>query len=373
MNKTKISYILLKLLKNLSNLKIFFWVMIGLMVVTIIGTIEQKNIGLFAASEKYFASLFFTYKGIPFPGGGLLIVILTIGLLSQLVFKTPYKSFAKSGITLTHVGAIILLIGSFITYISAIEGSLVLKENESKNSILDYRNHDLVFTSEDNQRTLKVIPFDTLKSLSSNSQIEIFKNVVLTNVKILKTCSLVQNSEANEFEVGFAKLFKFENPSNTNQEMQSEECAEFSLKENGKNQIFRIFLNMAKTQSFKTNQYSGLAMIKNREIPLPFSVKLIDFDKKFHQGTMISKSFKSLVEIRDGNQVFNRLIEMNTPLRYRGYTFYQSSFSENSDGEMSELAVVQNKAKWFPYISSLILCLGVLWHLVLVSRQKRKI
>lgn len=365
----------LQFLKKLSNLKIFFWTIIGLMIVTIIGTIEQKHIGLFAAQEKYFSSYFFIYKGVPLPGGGLLICVLTIGLLSQLIFKTSYKSFAKSGITLTHIGAIILLIGSFITYISAIEGSLVLKENESKSSILDYRNYDLTFSTEDFKQDFKTYKLDHLPTVFKNAPIEVFPNVVITDLKIMKTCTLVPNLNSNEFEVGFAKLFKFETENSSKQkpqkqEIQNEKCVEFSLKENSNIQVFRVFLNMPKTQSFKIGRHHGFVLVKNREIPLPFSVKLLDFEKKFHQGTMISKSFKSLVEIKDGSQVFRRLIEMNAPLRYKGFTFYQSSFSENSEGEMSELAVVQNKAQWFPYVSSIILCLGVLWHLILISRQK---
>ena len=128
---------------------------------------------------------------------------------------------------------------------------------------------------------------------------------------------------------------------------------------------------MAKDQSIQINDQSAIIQIQNKKIPLPFKIQLIDFAKKFHQGTMISKSFKSIVLVQDGDLSFRRVIEMNDPLRYKGFTFYQSSFSENSEGEISELAVVKNQAKWFPYISSFILCFGILLHLIILSRAQK--
>ena len=67
---------------------------------------------------------------------------------------------------------------------------------------------------------------------------------------------------------------------------------------------------------------------------------------------------------------------MNEPLRYKGYTFYQSSFIETPDGETSVLAAVKNYGRMFPYISSIIMCIGLLIHLfmklpALFNKQKR--
>ena len=56
---------------------------------------------------------------------------------------------------------------------------------------------------------------------------------------------------------------------------------------------------------------------------------------------------------------------MNQPLRYKGYTFYQSSFFESSEGEMTVLAAVKNYGRLFPYISSIVMCFGLMVHLVL--------
>lgn len=356
-----------KIFIKFANLGLFFWSMIWLMFITIIGTIEQKNIGLFASQEKYFSSIYFYLYGIPLPGGGAILIIVTLGLIAQLLFKTDYRSKKKRGILITHLGAIILLIGSFITYFSAIEGSLILKEGEEKNFILDYKSHELVIIPilDNNDPDLKTA-FKT--PLIDNSNIHLIApSLSIIQIKTFPNCLLVQNQSPNEDEIGFAKMFTFlQDESEKSQEL----CSQLTLKMGTEKKTYRVFLNMEKVQTLSFSGKSYLIKIQNKHIDIPFNIKLIDFEKKFHQGTMISKSFKSYVQINDGALSFKRVIEMNAPLRYKGYTFYQSSFSENSQGEMSELAVVKNHAQWFPYVSSLILSLGVLLHLLIKLKDK---
>lgn len=356
---------LYNLLKKLSSLNLFFWSIIWLMVITVLGTIDQKNIGLFAAQEKYFSSFYFTFYKIPLPGGGTIILLMSLSLISQLVFKTNFKNKSRMGITLAHFGALILLLGSFITHKFAQEGSLVFKEGEAVNYIQDYKKFDLVVLNSTSNKEFFRLDLD--KS-TSTLPYKINEELILNNIKIIKGCQLVPNSGPKDSEVGFAKMFVFELATNS---AGNELCAELEIKKQDSLFVYRVFNQMAKDQSIQIGNENATIQIQNQKISLPFKMQLLDFDKKFHQGTMISKSFKSHVLVQDGDLTFKRIIEMNSPLRYKGYTFYQSSFSENSDGEISELAVVKNQAQWFPYVSSLILCFGVLLHLVIRSREKK--
>lgn len=63
--------------------------------------------------------------------------------------------------------------------------------------------------------------------------------------------------------------------------------------------------------------------------PLPFSIKLNKFDVEYYSTGMPS-SFKSDVEVIDHEtgKTFNKVIEVNEPLRYKGITVYQSSFDD---------------------------------------------
>ena len=354
---------IINLLKRLSSLNIFFWSVLWLMIIVVSGTIEQKNIGLFAAQEKYFSSFYFKFYMIPLPGGGTIILLMSLALISQLVFKTNYKSKSRIGITLAHFGALILLLGSFITHKVGTEGSLVFKEGETVDFIQDYKNFDLVISHSGTNDEMKRL------GLNDKSKLPVTLNNKFSIIKIeaIKNCQLTPNNAPSEEEVGFAKMFTFSSDSVSHGEI-IQMCAEVTIQGQGLSSTYRVFNNMPRLQSLDIGMPDIILEVRNSKILLPFKMQLLDFDKKFHQGTLISKSFKSIVQIHDEKITFDRVIEMNSPLRYKGYTFYQSSFSENSEGEISELAVVKNQAQWFPYISSFILCFGVLLHLVIKSR-----
>lgn len=63
--------------------------------------------------------------------------------------------------------------------------------------------------------------------------------------------------------------------------------------------------------------------------PLPFTLKLNRFMVEYYSTGMPS-SFKSDVQVTDPEtgETFNRIIEVNEPLRYKGVTVYQSSFDD---------------------------------------------
>ena len=111
---------------------------------------------------------------------------------------------------------------------------------------------------------------------------------------------------------------------------------------------------------------------------LPFSLELIDFKKEMHTGTDIAKSYSSKINLHEKDIKRPVLIEMNIPLRHKNYTFYQSSFREDNFNSTTILSVVKNYGRLFPYISSIIMCIGLLLHMVLrlpmlfSERRKRK-
>jgi hypothetical protein len=96
---------------------------------------------------------------------------------------------------------------------------------------------------------------------------------------------------------------------------------------------------------------------------LPLSIKLLDFAKSVHPGTDIPRSFSSRVEIAAGGARRQAVISMNRPLRYRDYTFFQSSYAEDGrGGESSTFLVVRNSGRWLPYAASALLFLGLAGH-----------
>ncbi|MEW5908390.1 MAG: cytochrome c biogenesis protein ResB [Thermodesulfobacteriota bacterium] len=60
--------------------------------------------------------------------------------------------------------------------------------------------------------------------------------------------------------------------------------------------------------------------------PLDFSVRCNDFDVSFYDSGAPREYRSSLTILRDGNEIFQKSIVVNDPLRYKGINFFQSSY-----------------------------------------------
>ena len=103
-----------------------------------------------------------------------------------------------------------------------------------------------------------------------------------------------------------------------------------------------------------------------------YSLSLISFTHETYPGTEIAKGFSSIITLADVKHNENRQVKiyMNHPLRYLGDTYYQSGYqSDNS----TILQVVRNPSYQAPYISCVIVSLGLLmqftYHLVGFARR----
>ncbi len=89
--------------------------------------------------------------------------------------------------------------------------------------------------------------------------------------------------------------------------------------------------------------------LTKQRMSLPFRIRLEDFTKLEHPGTMKAKEYMSDVTKlnRDGTSETS-LIEMNKPLRSDGFTVYQASWEPEGAGEgqplFTSLAVSRNPA-----------------------------
>jgi cytochrome c biogenesis protein ResB len=82
-------------------------------------------------------------------------------------------------------------------------------------------------------------------------------------------------------------------------------------------------------------------------------------------GTPTPKNYSSLVRLVDPERGEDRevLISMNDPLRHRGETFYQSGMDKDAvPPRFTQLAVVQNPGWLMPYLSCVMVALGMLIH-----------
>jgi hypothetical protein len=106
----------------------------------------------------------------------------------------------------------------------------------------------------------------------------------------------------------------------------------------------------------------------------PFSLHLKEFNHDRYPGTEIPKNFSSRVLLNrpDTGERREVLIYMNSPLRYWGETYYQSSFDRDDQGSI--LQVVRNPSWLTPYFSCVLVALGMtvqfLIHLVPFMKRR---
>jgi cytochrome c biogenesis protein len=70
------------------------------------------------------------------------------------------------------------------------------------------------------------------------------------------------------------------------------------------------------------------------EIPLGFEIRCDKFNVSFYENTDTPKAYQSWLTVMEGDrEIMKKVIDVNSPLRYKGITFYQSSygFSPNKD------------------------------------------
>ena len=104
--------------------------------------------------------------------------------------------------------------------------------------------------------------------------------------------------------------------------------------------------------------------VRRARLPLPMSVKLLDFEKKFHPNSSIPRSFSSRVEVDAGGGAREVTISMNRPYRHGAFTVFQSSYMDNPHGgpEVSVFAVSENHARLLPYAATLLMFAGMVVH-----------
>ena len=304
------------------------------------------------------------------------MLVMSINLCALSLRKSLWQ-YKKLGILIVHFGALLLLFGGGITAYFSYEGRMTIKEGNSSNYIEDYYIKELAVIAADQTSISfsqeQLFSSNTLNYNygSSNFDIKILSFLVNSKpIKRIEKCvecmgkfksyQLVELKPNKEFEQNnSAVIFKIQGISDTVDGVYAS----------------MIFENDRNAIDLGTEQLT--IFVRPKRTIIPFSIELVDFKEVLHPGTDIAKSYSSEVILSTGDLNRDVLIAMNEPLRYRDYTFFQAAFNRADNTEYSTLAVVKNYGRLFPYISSIIMSVGLLLHLMMMflsrlNRQKVK-
>ena len=134
-----------------------------------------------------------------------------------------------------------------------------------------------------------------------------------------------------------------------------------------------IIINKDGIAEFQNARLNGISLLLGygeKEVKLPFSVKLNDFILERYPGSSNPSSYASEVTVNDARQgsPFNYRIYMNHILDHDGYRFFQSSYDRDEKGTV--LSVNHDFwGTWISYIGYFLLALGFIW--TLFSKNSR--
>jgi hypothetical protein len=375
-----------RLIKFFISLRLTVVCLTVAMLLVFIGTLAQVDLGLYKAQNEFFRSFFVFWgpKGagwkIPvFPGGYLVGGFLLINLVAAHFARFKFTR-QKFGIGITHFGLILLLVGQLATDMAANESSLHLRLGEEKNYSESDRYTELAVTDKSNADADTVVAIADNK-LAKSSVISVPQLPFAIHVKRFYRNAIVAGQPLEGFEKSgatqgdAASLFIREMPRVTKMEEVDTPAALIELVAGEKSLgTWLVSSRLDNPQSFTFNGRNYDMILRMRRYYVPFSLQLKEFRHDVYAGTDIPKNFSSLVQVRNFETGEDRevKIKMNTPLRYKGRTYYQASFDRDDQG--SVLQVVRNPSWLTPYLACALVGAGLviqfLSHLIPFVKRK---
>ena len=403
-------------LQTLSSLRLTVALLSLSILVVFFGTLAQTEDGLYVAQEKYFKSVLAVWSPhdpswkwikIPLPGGYLLGVLLLLNLFAAHAtrFKFTWK---KSGIFLTHVGIILLLVGQLTTDMFARESRMRFAEGEYRNYTEDFHACELAVltdTTDASMDQVVVFPESRLKAGAELKSTHLPFTIRIQEFQPNSDPDIRRKPETgNEFN-GIGRRFEFrEIPITRSMDSKNVPTMRIEVVDSSGKAVGRWILSNWAGDADMSNVLfvSWLQSFQKEKDPAPFkrarqlvdqmtvpqtlemgnrtftltlrpkryyqdfALTLREVTHEKYQGTELAKNFKSRVQIDNSSTGEKREVDiyMNNPLRYGGLTFFQhqmDSSTMNLDGRpVTTFQVVKNPTWLTPYLGTLVVGLGLL-------------
>jgi len=375
-----------RLVSFFTSIKLTVALLVLGLVLVFIGTLAQVELGLYEVQSRFFQSFVATWGPagaswkIPvFPGGYLIGGLLLINLVCSLIKIGPNPK--KIGIITIHIGIILMLVGQLATDKLAREGILHLRLGETKSYSESDRRHELTIadTSDPEQANVIAIPDSRLV----NGETLDLGLPFLLKVREFMPHSALARQQVAGFEkspatagTGVGLWYRAE-PLVTKMDERDIPSVTVDLETADGQKLGTWLLSRffdAPEHVDVGGKHFDLAL-RLRRYYKPFSLNLVEFRHDVYAGTSIPKNFSSLVRLDNPESGEKREVKiyMNNPLRYGGYTFYQSGFDPDNQG--SSLQVVKNPSWLTPYLACVIVGGGLLTQFLmhLIPFLKRKL
>ncbi|MEK7474962.1 MAG: cytochrome c biogenesis protein ResB [Candidatus Coatesbacteria bacterium] len=381
-------------LEALGSLKLAVVGMVLLMLLVGACTLAQVRLGIYGAVAVYIRT-FLVWVRVPgtalsvpvFPGGGFVGLLLIVNMTASLVTRWSAGRL-KPGLALTHIGVILLLAGEFQTAFRAHESSLSIEVGQTLDYTEATRRTELAIEEGKAPAAhgTKAEATPAGKPLATISERDLARGgelalpglpVSLKVLRFLRNGHLVMQKEAAAGAIVVTagsgrKLTVVELPAATSDDEPETPVAYVEAVAGGKSLGVWLVSPVLGPQVLEAGGRKLALSMHPERVWMPFTLTLKHFSHDVYPGTDIPRNFSSLVRLVDAERHEDRdvLIWMNHPLRYRGLTFYQASYGKGDT--LSVLQVVRNPGWILPYLSCLIVTVGMAWHFLLRLAAARR-
>ena len=294
----------------------------------------------------------------------------------------------RAGMVLLHAGILLLLVGEFFTALFAVEATMTIREGDKATFFDRSQQFELVLTDTSDSEVDRVttipqsflkpgkvvsvaaLPFDLkVHARMSNSNRPVPLDSVSDGLRAAYPSYAGYGERlyvARSREVSGATgernapAVDVELLDRTSGASLGRYLLSIWFYPNFVNQIW----DMPTTVLYEERAYE--LYFRNRREPAvdesgsPYAVTLLDFVHERYEGTQTPKDFSSEIRlVNEGDGIDRELrIWMNNPLRYAKRTFYQSGYLPDDEGTV--LQVVRNDSWMIPYLSCMIVFIGMI-------------
>jgi hypothetical protein len=342
------------------------------MVLIFAATLSQVDLGVWGVQQRFFHSFFAVWHVgslyVPLPGGYLVGGLLLVNLIAAHLYRFTF-TWRKSGIFLTHLGVILLLVGELLsglwqeTYLMKIDQGQTVgyTEHERRYELAVLNTTDAQFDE------VVAIPEDFLASGEPiqypKLPFRVVPRIYYPNAALARRpdASTAAPSPATQ---GLGPQIVATPLPLTYRDDERNLPALFVelIGAEGSLGIWLVSPDLGAPQTFTFGDRTWKLALRAERAYKPFALTLLELRHDVYPGTDIPKNFSSRVRLAspDGRDNREVLIYMNNPLRYAGLTFYQ--YQMNAAGNYTVLQVVRNPSWQLPYISCSLVALGLLIH-----------
>jgi hypothetical protein len=389
--------LLMRVLRPLASLRLTVVLFLLSMVLVFCGTLAQMDAGIWVILSKYFrcavawiplqvfvrfGQVFFavpktlTVPGsFPFPGGYVLGGALLVNLLAAhaVRFKVSWR---RSGILLIHSGLIVMMLGELVTGLFAVEGNMSINIGSASNYVEHADHTELAFVKRlDKQDDVTVVAEKTLRKggliqdAALPCDVEVREYMVNSNIVNLDKAPPDTQNLADKGYGKEAVALKMGPGTGVDADQKRDVASAYvTLRKKGTDEALGTYLVSVywKPQEVKIDGQTYELVLRFRRSYRDYTMYLKEFKHDRYVGTNTPKNYSSLVQVVDPatGEDHEELIWMNHPLFYRGETFYQVQVLQNAAGDEigTVLQVVRNPGWMMPYVSCLMVSLGMALH-----------